>query len=341
MKLGRWCVRILCLLVLAGVTTPTPARVITIKMGTLAPEGSPWHDVLMQMRQDCRDISDGEVDLKIYPGGVQGDEYAMIRKMGIGRLQAVAITGAGLSRIESRINCLQIPLMFQTYDELDYVLERMGPRFETMIAERGYVVLSWGDAGWVHFFTKSPVSTLDEIRKIKLLTSAGDPKTEELYKDFGFRVVPLPYTEVLTALQTGLIDAVQGPPLYAMIQQWFGLATNMVDVKWAALVGATVVRKQTWETIPREWREKMMEAARDSGRRNREEIRKLGDDAIPEMKKRGLRVVSIDEESLAAWYAETKEAYPKLRGSYCAAEVFDEVLQLRDKYRDRPAAGNP
>ena len=109
-----------------------------------------------------------------------------------------------------------------------------------MVEEKGFKILNWGDAGWVYFFSKKPASSLDDIRSMKLLTSAGDPKTEELYKDFGFQVVPLAYTEVLTALQTGMVEAVQGPPLFAMVEQWFGLANNMIDVKWPSLVAATV-----------------------------------------------------------------------------------------------------
>jgi TRAP-type C4-dicarboxylate transport system substrate-binding protein len=315
------------------------SRPITVKLGTLAPEGTPWHDVLMQVRQDWRDISGGRVDLKVYAGGVLGDEYGMIRKMSFRQLHAVAISGAGLARIEPGVSCMQVPLMFDSYPELDYVLERMAPKLEKMIEAKGYVVLNWGDAGWVHFFTRSPVRTLDEIRSLKLLTSAGDPDTEELYKDFGFRVVPLSYTDVLSSLQTGMIEAVQGPPLFAMTQQWFGLAKNMVDVKWAALIGATVIRRDTWDRIPVEWRDDMMAVAREAGLRTRAEIRKLGDDAIPEMQKRGLNVVDVDEATLAGWLAEAEVAYPKLRGSYVAGDLFDEVKRLRDGYRRR-GAGN-
>lgn len=314
------------------------AQKVMVKLGTLAPEGSPWHDILLQMREDWSRLSNGKVDIRIYPSGVLGGETDLIRKMRIGQIQAVAISGPALQRLEPGVACLQIPMMVDSYEEFDYVRDRIAPRLESLLVKNDVRVLSWGDAGWVHFFTKEPARTLKEIRGMKLLTAAGDPVVEQLYKDFGFRVVPLPYTEVLTALQTGLIEAVQGPPLYALLEQWFGLAGNMIDIKWTPLVAATVIREDTWQRINPEWREGMLRAARAAGERMRKEIRQLGDDAIPEMRKRGLNVIHVDEATFSDWRAEADKAYPKLRGAYAPAELFDEVLRLRDEFR-RSASG--
>ena len=325
------------MLLLLVVTIPLQAQGqrIVINMGTLAPEGTAWHDALLQMRQDWNRISRGQVILRIYPSGVQGDENTMIRKMRIGQLQAVAVSGNGLSRIEPAISCLQIPLMLDSYEELDYVRDRLAPQLERMIEQKGFKILNWADAGWVRFFTKRPASTLDDIRGMKLLTSAGDPETEELYKDFGFQVVPLPYTEVLTALQTGMIEAVQGPPLYAMVEQWFGLATHMTEVKWAPLVGATVISNRAWEGIPANMRPQLLEAAGSAGRSLLPEIRRLNEEAVPAMTKRGLNVVRPDSAALASWFAEAKDAYPKLRGRYVSADLFDEVERLLNEFRSQ------
>lgn len=327
----RW----MLLILLMTIPLQAQGRTIVINMGTLAPEGTAWHDALLQMRQDWNRISRGQIVLRIFPSGVQGDENTMIRKMRIGQLQAVAVSGNGLSRIEPAISCLQIPLMLASYEELDYVRDHLAPQLEGMIEQKGFKILNWADAGWVRFFTKRPASTLDDIRGMKLLTSAGDPETEELYKDFGFQVVPLPYTEVLTALQTGLIEAVQGPPLYAMVEQWFGLATNMTEVKWAPLVGATVISNRAWERIPANMRPQLLEAARSAGRRLLTEIRQLNEDAVPAMAKRGLNIVKPDAAALATWSSEAKDAYPKLRGRYVSAELFDEVERLRNEFRSQ------
>jgi len=319
---------------------PASGQRVLIKMGTVAPDGSPWHQILQQMGQDWRNISGGQVELRIYPGGVLGDEPDMIQKMRIGQLQAVALSGSGLSRLEPAVACLQIPLMIDSYEELDYVRDRMAPRLEQAIEQKGYVVLNWGDAGWVHFFTKTPARRLDDIRRMKLFTMAGDADALELYQSAGFRPVPLATTDMLPALQTGLIDAFDVPPLLAMLNQWFGVAQYMIDIKWAPLVGATIVSKKTWERIPEPNRTKMLEAARAAGLRLRGEIRKMGDDAVEAMKKRGLKVITLDAATAAEWRREVEEAYPKLRGRLVAADLFDEVRRLRDEFRSK-TRGNP
>lgn len=309
------------------------AQPLLVKMGTVAPEGSPWHQILQQMGQQWQKISGGKVTLRIYPGGVLGDEPDMITKMRIGQLQAVALSGSGLARLEPAVSCLQIPMMIESYEELDYVRDRIAPRLDKLIDEKGYVVLTWGDAGWVHFFTKTPARRLDDIRRLKLFTMAGDAEALELYQSAGFRPVPLATTDMMPALQTGLIEAFDVPPLLAMLNQWFGVARYMLDVKWAPLVGATIVSKKTWERIPAEHRPAMLEAARSAGVRLRGEIRKMGDDAVVEMKKRGLHVISLDEATLADWRRQAEEAYPKLRGRLVPAELFDEAKRLRDEFR--------
>ena len=331
--------RIILVATIGFLVTPLYGQRTVIKIGTMAPEGTVWHDVLLEMKQDWDRLSKGTVILKIYGNGVLGDEYAMIRKMRIGQLQAVAIT-YGLYRIDPSVSCLQIPLMLQSYAEFDYVRQRIAPTLEHNFEQKGFKILSWFDAGWVHFFTTRPAATLDDIRGMKLLTSAGDPQTEELYKDFGFRVVPLPYTEVLTALTTGLIEAVQGPPLFALVQQWFGRAKYMTDIKWVPFVGATVVRQDTFERIPAELRAQLLEAAQRAGSKHLQEIRKLNEDAIPAMTKRGLTRVQLDAQAEELWRAEAEQAFPKLKGSYTPDVLFDQVLRLRDEFRRRQSSAS-
>jgi TRAP-type C4-dicarboxylate transport system substrate-binding protein len=304
-----------------------------IKMGTLAPDGSPWHQALQSMGERWRKISAGQVKLVIYPGGVLGDEPDMVNKMRIGQIQAAGLSGAGLSGIEPGVMALQIPMMFDSYEELDYVRERVAPRLEKMVEARGYVVLNWGDVGWVHFFTTRPATRLGDMRKMKLLTLAGDNDTLELWKANGFRAVPLAATDILTGLQTGLVEAVPNTPLFALLDQSFGIARNMIDVKWAPLIGATVITRRMWDSLPAAQRSDMMKAAREAGVSLRDGIRKMGDEAIVTMQKRRLQVIHADAAALAEWRREAEGVYPKLRGGQVPAELFDEVRKLRDEYR--------
>jgi TRAP-type C4-dicarboxylate transport system substrate-binding protein len=253
------------LLLLGGLFPVSPQ--IVIKMGTLAPEGSPWHQALRLMGERWRKTSGEQVKLVIYPGGVLGDEPDMVNKMRIGQIQAAGLSGAGLSGIDPGVMALQIPMMFDSYDELDYVRELVTPRLEKSIEARGYVVLNWGDVGWVHFFTTKPATRLADMRKLKLFTWAGgDNETLELWKANGFHAVPLAATDILTGLQTGLIEVVPTTPLYALLNQSFGIARNMIDVKWAPLIGATVITRRAWASLPPGQRGEML-AGRAPGRR--------------------------------------------------------------------------
>jgi TRAP-type C4-dicarboxylate transport system substrate-binding protein len=306
---------------------------VRIVMGTVAPTDSPWHKVLRQMGEDWKKASNGEVTLKILADGSLGDELAMVQKMRAGVLQGVAISGAGLPEIEPGVMALQLPMMFDSYEELDSVRDRIAPRLERAIEAKGFVVLNWGDAGWVHFFSKGPARTLDDLRKTKLFINAGDSQAENLYKSAGFRPVPLSSTDILPMLQTGVIDAFDVPPLFALSGQFFGLAKNMSDIRWAPLIGATVVSRKAWERVPAALQPKLLECARVAGGKFRNEIRTLSDQAIVEMEKRGLTIVKTTPAERLLWQQEAEAVWPKLRGGYVPADLFDEVKKLRDEYR--------
>lgn len=307
--------------------------VVRIRMGTIVPKGSLWDESLQYVRQEWRRISGGAVQVTIYPGGVLGDETEMVRQVRQGRIQAVALSSVGLSRIDNAVSCLQIPMMFNSYAELDYVRRQLTPTLERRIEARGFKVLNWADGGWVHTFTKTPARTPDDVRRLKLFTSAGDADTERLYNDFGFHVVPLALTDMITALQTGMIEAFSTVPLFAELEESYKLAPNMTDVAWMPLVGGTVISQQAWEQIPAASRGPMLEAAHASGERLRDEIRSMGDQAVREMEKRGLTVVHVDAATRATWQSSAENTYARLRGSYCPADLFDEVQRLRNEFR--------
>ncbi len=163
-----------------------PSRAQVLKLATLAPEGSPWHDVIIDIGESWKTVSGGRVSLRIYAGGVAGDEPDMIRKMRVGQLQAAALSGAGLAQITPEIQALQMPMMLASYDELDHVRDRLGPRLETITEQHGFKILNWADAGWVHFFTQRPVIRPSEMKSLKIFTWEGDPTYAEVMKQMGF-----------------------------------------------------------------------------------------------------------------------------------------------------------
>jgi len=320
--------------VLAASALVAPATAATtIHIGTVAPKDTPWYEVLLQIRQDWQRISGGGVDLKIHAGAALGDEVELVRKLRYGQLQAVAMSGVGLSHVEPGAACFQIPMMFESYDELDYVRDRVAPELERRLLDKGYVVLNWGDAGWIHFFTKRPARTPDDIRGMKLFISADDAQALELYQAVGLQPVPLSLADMMSALTTGMIDAFDVPPLLAAVNQWFPLANHMLDLRWAPLVGATIVRKDVWEKVPVSQRPALLEAARRSGENLRARIRRMGEESIGAMQERGLQVVHIEGETLEVWRKEAVAIYPRLRGSIVPADLFDRVREFRDEYR--------
>ncbi|MDJ0949680.1 MAG: TRAP transporter substrate-binding protein DctP [Alphaproteobacteria bacterium] len=312
---------------------PSRAASVVIKLGTVAPEGSVWHDALLQVRQEWSKITNGEVELRIYAGGVLGGEGEMVRKLQRRSLDAVAITGAGLPRIDRSVEVLNIPLLFDSYGELEYVRGRIGPRLERRLEKRGFKILSWADAGWVYFFTKSPVRTPDDLRQLRLWTSSGAPEAEKLFKDFGLNVVPLPVTDMLTALQTGLIEAIDVPPLFALLDRSYQLAGHMTNLAWAPLNAAIVISTKAWRRIPARYGAALLKAIRGVARDTQTRIRRSGEEAIDEMQARGLTVVELDQATREEWRREARGAYPALRKSTGFPKLFDEVLRLSDEYK--------
>lgn len=334
---SRFLISAMLLCALAAVAS---AQQIDIKMATLAPKDSPWCDVLVRMGERWKAISNGNVKLTLYAGGVMGDEPDTVNKLRVKLIQAVALTGAGMGEIEKGVAALQIPMMFQSYDELDYVRDRLAPTLEKRIEANGFVVLNWGDAGWVYFFADKPMPRLDDLRKLKMFSWAGSNDELELWKANGFHPVALAATDIQMGLKTGLIDVIPTTPLYALWNQCFTLAKYMTDVKWAPLVGATVVQKAVWDKIPEAQRTQMLQAARESGQQLRSGIRDMGDKAtsvmtngLPGKKMDKLTIVHVDDATAADWRKQTEAAYPAMRGKIIPADLFDEARRLHEEYR--------
>jgi TRAP-type C4-dicarboxylate transport system substrate-binding protein len=330
------------LLVLAGFAA-LPASAQVIKLGTIAPEGSPWLDAIRAMADEWKAATGGKIEFRIYPGGVVGDDPDMVRKMRIGQLQAAALSNTGLYDIAHEMQALQMPMMLTSYEELDYVRDRMAPKLEAILEAKGFKVLNWGDAGWIHFFSQQPLLRPDDLKPMKLWVWAGYPAYVEAWKDGGFHPVELASTDILTGLQAGLINAFPAPPLLALANQWFGAAKQMCDVKWAPAIGATVITMKSWQAIDPAVREKLLASSRAAGLRLQGQVRKLDDEAIAAMQKRGLVVNHIPPEGVAEFERVAVEsAYPKLIGNVVPADIVAEVKKLRDEFRARtPSSPRP
>lgn len=310
-----------------------PVEAQEIKLASLAPKGSPWHEVMRDLGEDWKEVSGGKVSLRIYPGGVIGDEPDMIRKMRIGQLHGAVLTGAGLSRIAPEILALQMPMMFRSEAELDCTRGAVAPKLEAILEEKGFKVLAWGNAGWVYFFAPGPVIEPADMKPYSIFVWAGETSVVEAYKNMGFRPVPLAATEMLAALQSGMVDSFPTTPIAALSFQWFGLAKHMTDIRWAPLVGAVVVSTKTWQKVPDDLKTRLEELARATGARQRDEMPELEAQAIEAMKSHGLVVHPVPSDKIAIWERVAQAGIAEIIGPVVPAGLVEEVEQARDHCR--------
>jgi len=307
---------------------------VKVRLGTLAPRGSSYYKHLQAMGEKWRQAPGGGVLLTMYPDGTMGTEADMVRRMRLGQLQAGMLTAAGLADIEPAVSGLQnLPMMFRSLEEVDYIVEKLQPMLEKRLEEKGFVVLFWGDTGWVRFFSKQPVIRPDDLKKTKLFVRAGSAAELDSYRSVGLNPVPLETVDILPSLQTGLIDAVPLPPSIALAGQVDGAAPHMLDLAWAPLVGAAVITKKTWDAIPLEGRDALRKAATEAGKLIKADGRRESVESIEAMRKRGLRVHAVAPEVEAEWRREVEAAYPKIRGVIVPGDIFDEVVNQLKAYR--------
>jgi len=322
----------------AAMWTAAPALggdTIVVKLGTMAPEDTTWYNGLRQMGDRWSEISGGRVELKIYPGGVAGNEGAQVRKMRIGQLHASALSSLGLLDIDPAPQVTSMPMLIESYEELDHVMAGLAPDLEQRLADKGFVVLNWGEAGWVYFFTKAPMRTPEDAKKIKVFCWEGDPAAATAFRHLGFNPVVIPSVDMIPSLQSGLIDGFPNTPLYALSTQWFALAPNMLDVPWAPLVGATLITQEMWDAIPAEYHAPFVQAAHEVGEELKTEIRRQDSKAITVMQKYGLNVVQVDTATSERWRQQAEGIYPRIREDIVPADVFDRTLELVREYRAR------
>ncbi|HEX9705797.1 MAG TPA: TRAP transporter substrate-binding protein DctP [Gemmatimonadales bacterium] len=317
------------------VAQATPQR---IRLGTLAPQGSSYHRILQEMGEKWRVATNGGVQLVVYAGGTMGNEAELVRRMRLGQLQAATITVAGLQEIDQAVTALQeMPMMFRTLEEIEYVRSKLEPTLARLMAEKGFVALFWADAGWVRYFSRKSGLHPDDFKTMKTFVTAGDTKHFDLLKSAGYASVALDWSDALTALQTGMIDVVPTIPYYALAGQFYTVAGYMLEVNWVPLVGATIINKRTWDALPAATQAQFRDAAREAGMQFQAAGRKESDEAVAAMQSRGLKVIPVPPAVAAEWRAAAEGFYPRIRGSMVPADMFDEVSRLLTQYRSSPS----
>jgi TRAP-type transport system periplasmic protein len=300
-----------------------------VRLATLAPRGTVYHQSLQTMAEKWRNAPGGGVNLTIYTDGSIGDEKETVRRMRVNQVQAALLTTIGMAEIDPSVTALQnMPMVFRSMDEVAYVREKLRPKIEKRLEERGFVVLAWGETGWVRFFSKKPALHPDDFKGMRIFVTAGDTAQINLMTAIGYHPVPLDWTNVLSGLQTGLIDVVPTAPMVSLGAQYFTVANNMLDVKWAPLGGGLIITKKAWDALSADAREYLrktaIEATEEISRRGRENE----EQSIDAMKRRGMKVTTLTPQAVVEWQKLAEQMYPKIRGVMVPTDLFDEVQTL-------------
>ncbi len=318
-----------------GLLAPAAAARTVLKMASLVPEGSVWGKILKDMGAEWQEATDGEVSLRLYGGGAAGNESDVVRKMRIGQLHAAAFSVGGLTDIDKGFEIFEIPMFFESYEELFHVLEKTRPALSQRLEAKGFVLLNWGQGGWVHMFSKQPVGDVDDLRRQKLFALADNQAMIQLWRQNGFQPVSLAATDILMGLQTGMIDALPTTPLIAMSLQWFRETPYMHGLPLAPLVGATVVSKRSWDRLSPESQAALRAAARRTEKRLMEEIPDQDRRAVEQMRQRGLTVSEVTPEQEQQW-RQIAEKFIELKLAQMEAK---DLLELARRERDAFRAG--
>jgi TRAP-type C4-dicarboxylate transport system substrate-binding protein len=301
-----------------------------IQLGSILPANSVWDKSLKQMATEWQRETDGRVQLRVLAGSVK-DEGSLARRLKAGRPQAAVFGLPG--EIDEAFNVLSIPFFFESDAEAFHVVEALTPIFKKALDQRGLVLLNWGHAGWAHFFTTNRVETLDDLKRTKLYTAAGDEQMLQWYKAHGFNPTALAVTDVLLGLNTGLINAHPSPPYVALLFQWYDKTPFMLDVPLAPVLGITVVEKRTWNRVSPEDQRTLLASAKRIETSLLRDVPAQERQAVTEMKNRGLTVVTFDKAVKASFREVADELTASWRGTMIPSEVYDQALRARNAFR--------
>ncbi|MBP1736021.1 MAG: TRAP-type C4-dicarboxylate transport system, substrate-binding protein [Deltaproteobacteria bacterium] len=320
-----------CLLVIG------PARAaeksVIIKLATLAPEGSSWMKTFHALNKEVMEKTNNQVQFKMYGGGVLGDEDDVLRKMKIGQIQAAALSSGTLARLYKEFDVLQVPFLFQTYGEVDFVLTKMDSFFRKGLEDNGYVLLGWSEGGFSYLMSTTPIASVADLRRAKVWSWGGSPLTKAIFDEAKVTAIPLSIPDVLVGLQTGLVDVVYAPPTVAITLQWFTKVKCLTDVPLAYATGAVVMKRDVFKRLPPQVQNILLDSSQRLLNQSKEQTRNENQDAIKVMTKQGVRIVKPPKENVEEFKTLSNQAMRRIRGQAFSAKAIDEMVANVENYR--------
>lgn len=310
-------------------------QAVEIKTALVTPEGSTWTNVLVDMAREIEKKTNGEVRFKIYAGGVSGDEMDVLRKMRVNRIHAAGFSGVGLGMLAPSVRILEAPLLFRTYEEIDWVKDHLFDELSDRFAEQGYVLLGFAEAGFVYFFSKSDISDPAGLKKVKMWAWKGDPVAETFLKTFGITTYPLHVADVNTGLETGMIDSFYSPPLASIAFQWYAEIRYMLDYPMVNSTGAFIVKKQIFDALSQEHQQILRDEARKYCRELVRITRSDNAEARQVLKEAGIRFLSPTTGQIASFEENARITHMKNIPALYSKELYDTVQRLLKTYREQ------
>ncbi|MEM9488196.1 MAG: TRAP transporter substrate-binding protein DctP [Myxococcota bacterium] len=277
--------------------------------------------------------TDGRITTKYYPNGVQGDERDVIRKMRLGQLDGAAVTSVGLSLVYEGIRVLELPRMFASIEEMDYVRKKVWPYFRKKFAAKGFVLGEPGDVGWIHFFSKARVDKLSDLRKAKVWLWTDDPLAKAMFDKLNINAVPMGVPDVLPSLTSGRINAAYNSPLGAVALQWSSKVKYMTAMRMSYAQGATIFRKEVWLKASKDDRKIVTKQLRLQSAQLRKTVRRDNRTAKRQMTRKGVQAVPTSPELERDFDRAAQQVWQGLVGKVYSQAELDMVMKYRDEYR--------
>ncbi|BCO09909.1 sialic acid-binding periplasmic protein SiaP [Desulfolithobacter dissulfuricans] len=305
------------------------------KVATIAPEGSIWTKRFHDFAAEVEEKSNGEVGFKVYPGGIMGDDRAMYRKMRIGQLHGGGFTMTGIGTVVPDFRVMGIPFLFRSYEEVDHVMEGLWPFFSKAFAAKGLELIAMTEVGFVYSMSISPVSTLSELKKSKIWAPEGDPVSIAYLETLGITPLPLGIPDVLTSLQTGMVETVFNSLYGAIVLQWFTKTKYISDIPFAYAYGCLLLDRKRFARLPESYRSMIKETARKHFSLLITDTRKSNSDSRQVLQDNGISMVLPDPGDVEDLRNMREETVQRVQGTAFSPQIYKTTMKLLDDYRNQ------
>jgi TRAP-type C4-dicarboxylate transport system substrate-binding protein len=298
---------------------------VVLKIGTLAPEGSTWTKAFREISKELEQKTGNQVSLRVFPGGVLGDEEDMLRKIKVGQIQGGFFTGGGLGLIFKDVKILSIPFLFENYNEVDAVMTKMSDFLEKGFWDNGYKIMGWGENGFIYLLSKQPIKSAADLKKGKVWIWEDTAIGKAVFKEVGVNAVPLGIPDVLVSLQTGMIDTVYASPLAAISMQWFTRVSYLTDLPLSYSVGALVMQKAALDKLSPAQRGLVEEIFRRHLEPMKGLVRQENQKALGVMAKQGIKTVTPAAKDTKELRASVFKAMDSVGEEHFSKKTFEEM----------------